>query len=150
MINTLVRKLNPAVDKKYLVLSAGVVWCGTGIMLICFAVTWLGNYSGRESAFFYMAGFLAAMPIHHFGFLRLADRNLERLLPLTEKKCIFSFITLKSYLIIIIMVTAGITLRHSGIPKQYLSVLYNGIGLGLLLSGLRYVRNFIKLVLLKN
>jgi hypothetical protein len=145
--NSLINKLNPAADKKYLILLAGVAWCGAGVMLIIFAVSWLNNYQGTGKILFYSAGFLAAMPIHHFGFLKLADRNLKRLLSLTDKKCIFSFITWKSYLIILIMVSLGITLRHSSIPKQYLSILYNGIGLGLFLSGIRYFRNSIKLML---
>jgi hypothetical protein len=145
-LKTPINKLNPAVDKKFLILLAGVVWCGVGIMLILFAVSWLSNYQGRGTFLFYLAGFLAAMPIHHFGFLKLADKNLRRLLPITEKKCIFSFITWKSYLIIIIMVSLGITLRQSKIPKEYLSVLYNGIGLGLFLSGIRYFRISLSLI----
>jgi len=146
MNDSIFRKLNPAVDKKYLILTAGIMWCGVGIMLICFAADWLSKYSGEGIFIFYLSGFIAAMPIHHFGFLRLADKNLKRLLSITEKKCIFSFITIKSYLIIIIMVAMGIALRHSRIPKQYLSILYNGIGLGLFLSGISYVRNFINLL----
>jgi hypothetical protein len=144
-----IEKLNPAVDKKILVLLAGLMWCGVGVMLICFAVTWLIHYNGENMFLFYVAGFLAAMPIHHFGFLRIADKNLNRLLPLTEKKCIFSFMTWKSYFIVLIMVSMGIGLRHSPIPKQYLSILYNGIGFALFLSGLRYFRFFIKLSITK-
>jgi hypothetical protein len=139
-------RLNPAVDKKYLILLAGFCWCGVGVMLISFAVSWLNNYQGNGRILFYLAGFLAAMPIHHFGFLKLADRNLSRLLPIKEKRCLFSFITWKSYFVIIIMVSMGIALRHSLIPKQYLSVLYNGIGLGLFLSGIRYFRVYISLI----
>ncbi len=139
-MKTLVYRLNPAVDKKFLILMAGAVWCGVGIMLISFAVSWLTNYQGKGRIFFYIAGFLAAMPIHHFGFLKLVNKNLGRLIPINEKRCLFSFITWKSYLIIFIMVSMGIALRHSPIPKQYLSVLYNGIGLGLFLSGIRYFR----------
>jgi hypothetical protein len=141
-----IRKFTPSVDKKILVLSAGLMWCGVGIMLIRFAITWLTVPEIRGSGLYYAAGFLAAMPIHHFGFLRIADKNLSRLLPLTEKKCVFSFMTWKSYIIVLIMVTMGITLRHSALPKQYLSILYNGIGLALFLSGIRYIRFFIMLL----
>jgi hypothetical protein len=143
----LLQKLNPAVDKKYLILLAGIMWCGVGIMLISFAHSWLIHYEGKGTLIFYLAGFLAAMPIHHFGFLKLADKNLNRLLSMKEKKCLFSFITWKSYLVIIVMVSMGIAFRHSKIPKQYLSILYNGIGLGLFLSGIRYCRFAIKLML---
>ena len=132
-------------DKKYLVLVAGIIWCGVGIMLMTFAETWLGRYTGKGVSLFYAAGFLAALPIHLFGFSKLADRNMARLLEINERRSIFSFITVKSYLTIIFMVALGFTLRHSSIPKQYLSVIYNGIGLGLFLSGLKYIRIFFKL-----
>jgi hypothetical protein len=143
----ILQKLNPAVEKKYLIMLAGIVWCGVGIMLISFAVSWLNKYDGKGTGWYYLAGFAAAMPIHHFGFLRLADKNIERLMAVEGKKCLFSFITWKSYLIIIIMVSMGIALRRSSLPKQYLSILYNGIGLGLFLSGTRYFRKSINLML---
>jgi len=141
-----IKKFTPSVDKKILVLLAGLMWCGVGIMLIRFSVIWLSSYTAGEQVLFYSAGFLAAMPIHHFGFLRIADKNLSRLLPLTKKKCVFSFMTWKSYLIVLVMVSMGIALRHSTIPKRYLSVLYDGIGLALFLSGIRYFRFFFKLL----
>src|SRR5665811_2306243 len=124
---------------------AGLMWCAVGVMLIRYAVSWLTVCTGREQILFYSAGFLAAMPIHHFGFLKIADKNLSRLLPLTEKRCVFSFMTWKSYIIILIMVSIGVTLRHSSIPKKDLSILYNGIGLALFLSGIRYFRFFFQL-----
>jgi hypothetical protein len=141
-----IKKFTPLVDKKILVLLAGLMWCGVGVMLIRFAVSWLATNSWKEQEVYYAIGFLAAMPIHHFGFLKIADKNLNRLLPLAEKKCIFSFMTWKSYLIVLVMVSMGIALRHSSIPKRYLSILYNGIGLALFLSGIRYFRFFFKLL----
>lgn len=144
-----IKKIDPVVDKKVLILMAGLMWCGVGVMLIRYAVSWLSLCTGKEQFFLYSAGFIAAMPIHHFGFLKIADRNLERLLPLTERKSLFSFMTIKSYLIVIVMVSMGIALRHSAIPKRYLSLLYNGIGFALFLSGIRYFRVFIQLLLSK-
>jgi len=139
-------KFKPEVDKKILVLLAGLMWCGVGIMLVTFAISWLNKYEGNGILLYYIGGFIAAMPIHHFGFLKIADKNLNRLLPMTEKKCIFSFMTWRSYIIVLIMVSMGIILRHSAIPKQYLSILYNGIGLALFLSGIRYFRFFFALL----
>ncbi|TAL80174.1 MAG: hypothetical protein EPN88_01495 [Bacteroidetes bacterium] len=140
-----IKRFTPAVDKRILVLLAGIMWCGVGILLIHYGVSWLSLCSRRELEIFYATGLLAAVPIHHFGFLKIADKNLNRLLPLTEKRCVFSFMTWKSYIIVIIMVSMGIALRHSQIPKRYLSVVYNGIGLALFLSGIRYFRFFFRL-----
>ena len=137
------------VDKRVLIFMAGLMWCGVGVMLIRYAISWLSLCNGKEQILFYSAGFLAAMPIHQFGFLKIADKNINRLLPLTEKKSPFSFMTPKSYLIVIVMVSMGIALRHSPIPKKYLSLLYNGIGLALFLSGIRYFRVFIQLAFSK-
>jgi hypothetical protein len=85
-------------------------------------------------------GFSAAIVIHLYGFSKIADKNLNRLLPMEVKKCVFSFMTWKSYLIVLFMVSLGITLRHSSLPKQYLSIVYNGIGLALFLSGTKYLK----------
>jgi hypothetical protein len=144
-----IRKFTPSADKRVLVLMAGAMWCGVGILLVHFALSWIAVTKGTEKILLYAAGFLAAMPIHHFGFLKVADKNLRRLLPLSVKRCVFSFMTWKSYILVAFMMTLGITLRHSSIPKPYLSVLYNGIGLALFLSGIRYFRFFFKLILSK-
>jgi hypothetical protein len=141
-----IKKITLAVDKSILVLMAGIMWCGVGLLLVSYAVRWLSACNSREQFLFYFAGFLAAMPIHHFGFLKIADKNLNRILPVTGKKSPFSFMTWKSYIIVVIMVSMGIALRHSSIPKPYLSILYNGIGIALFLSGIRYFRFFVKLL----
>jgi hypothetical protein len=135
-----IKKLTPAADKRVLILLAGLMWCGVGVMLVHFAVIWLSSCTVKQQIFYYITGFLVAMPIHHFGFLKIADKNINRLLPVTEKKCIFSFMTWKSYVIVLVMVSMGLALRHSSLPKRYLSVLYNGIGLALFLSGIRYLK----------
>jgi hypothetical protein len=132
-------KLNPAIPRRILYAIAGIMWCCVGIMLVTMAVHWLYNYHGN-AWLFAGTGVITALIVHHFGFLKIVNKNLVRIAQLSDKPCAFSFISWKSYLIIIIMVTLGITLRHSSIPKQYLSVIYIGIGLALFLSSIRYFR----------
>lgn len=139
-MNAIIEKLKPGVKKPYLLLLSGAMWLGVGTMLNSFAIHWLIAY-GKGMAFLFAGiGFIAALIIHHYGFLKLADKNLGRISYLNDKPCVFSFMSWKSYLIVIVMVTMGITLRHSSIPKQYLSMLYIGIGLALFLSSIRYFR----------
>ena len=113
-------------------------------MLLTFAYSWLELESRTKIIFISEIGIVLALLIHHFGFLRIVNKNLKRLLPIEGKRSVFTFITWKSYLIIVVMVTMGATLRRSAIPKQYLAVLYIGIGLALILSSVRYIRFFIK------
>jgi len=134
---------NPAVTKRVLLFLAGFVWLCVGTMLLVFAYSWLQDAPGTILFMFFGFGVVMALLVHHFGFLRIVDKNIERILPMVEKKCLFSFITWKSYMIIIVMVTMGTLLRHSIFPQQYLAILYTGIGLALILSSLRYIRVFI-------
>lgn len=137
-------KYKPAVSKNVLIFIAGLAWIFVGIMLLYLAHSWLINASDINIYLFASAGILLALAIHHFGFLKIVDKNLDRILPLDEKKCLFSFITWKSYLLIVIMVAFGIILRHLSISKQYLAIVYIGIGSALILSSVRYIRIFFK------
>ena len=132
--------MTPAVDKRVLLFMAGLVWVGVGLMLLRLAWIWL-SAPGIQGVWAYAgAGIAAALVIHHFGFLKIVDKNLGRILPMDGKRCIFSFMSWKSYIMVAVMVAMGALLRHSSIPKSWLSVLYIGIGLSLMLSSIRYLR----------
>ena len=130
--------------KVVLLFLAGGLWVCVGTMLLFWAVSWLLEAANVNRYVFAGAGVVLALFVHHFGFLKIVDKNIARILPENEKRCIFSFMPWKSYLIIPVMITMGTILRHSAIPKQYVAILYTGIGLALILSSVRYVRVFLK------
>ena len=134
-------KYKPAVGRTFLLFLAGIVWACVGIMLILLAFSWLSAADGNIYIYA-AAGISLALLVHHFGFLKIVDKNLRRILQMKGKSCFFAFIPWKSYLIIFIMVMMGALLRHSVIPKKDLAILYIGIGLALLLSSVRYIRIF--------
>ena len=134
-------KLNPAVGKPVLKLLAGSLWLGTGIMLSILGIKWILESVHEYSVYFGIAGLAASLVIHYFGFSKIVDKNIYRINLLEKKYCLFGFMTWKSYLIILVMMTLGITLRHSSIPREWLSIVYIGIGTALILSSLRYFRD---------
>jgi len=135
-----VAKIKPAVNKEILLFLAGFMWFGVGTMLLWMSFLWLKAFQIHGSVFFCAVGIVVAMIVHHLGFLKIVDKNLGRILPMEGTRCIFSFITWKSYIIVAVMIAMGTLLRHSPIPKPYLSILYIGIGLALVLSSVRYLR----------
>jgi hypothetical protein len=139
-MNRNIDKFKPAVDKRALLFLAGCMWLGAGIMLLSLSYSWLKAFHVHNAFLFGGIGVALALVVHHFGFLKIVDKNLGRILPMEGKKCVFSFLTWKSYLILTIMIALGALLRHSPIPKHYLSILYIGIGLALILSSVRYLR----------
>ncbi len=139
-MNSRITNIKPAVNKEVLLFLAGFVWFGVGAMLLLLSFFWLNAFQVHGSVLFCAIGVAIAIVVHHFGFLKIVDKNLGRILPMEGTKCIFSFITWKSYVIVAVMVAMGTLLRHSPIPKPYLSMLYIGIGLALILSSVRYLK----------
>ncbi len=127
-----------------LLLIAGLIWIAVGSMLLGFSYFWLRDAGNKIVVWTAGSGIILSLFIHHFGFLRVVDKNLGRILPMQGKRCVFSFMTWKSYILVLVMVATGILLRLSPISRTYLSVLYIGIGTALILSSIRYLRFLIK------
>ena len=135
-----IKKYNPAVRKEYLLLPAGFAWFGVGVMLCTLAFRWL--QSETHPVIFAVAGISAGILISLFGFGKIARKNIERIEALPGERCFFSFMTLKSYLLVLVMMSFGIALRHSSLPKSFLSVIYIAIGLALAISSIMYFKSY--------
>lgn len=133
----------PVITNRVLLLFAGIVWECVGILLLYLAYSWLSVTPAINIYLFASAGVVLALLVHHFGFLKIVDKNLQRIIQMDEKKNLFSFMPWKSYLLVVIMITMGAVLRHSVVPKHYLAIVYIGIGLALILSSVRYIRIFV-------
>ncbi|MHA1303961.1 MAG: hypothetical protein ACTSQE_07050 [Candidatus Heimdallarchaeaceae archaeon] len=141
---TVFERCEPAVPKFMHYLLAGVMWLGVGIMLSNYAVQWLVMAENEPVWIYSISGMIAALVIYLFGFSKIAKKNVERILPKNDKFCVFGFISWKSYLTIGFMISLGILLRMSPIPKHYLAVLYSGLGGGLGLSSFVYFGELVK------
>jgi hypothetical protein len=138
----LLAKLNPALPKEWLLLVAGGIWTGVGILLLNYAVTWLTHPLTTVTALLGLLGAILSIAANYFQFSKLAHKNIERILSYNEKACLFAFQAWKGYVIIAVMVTGGILLRSSAIPKPALAVVYAAIGGALLQASLHYYSRF--------
>ena len=136
-----IHDLKPAVTQKALVLIAGLVWTGVGILLSTMAVVWLAAAPRSQGVLLGTVGVLLAVVAWRFGFSRLSRANVDRIERSPARACAFSFQAWKSYLIMGSMIALGIVLRHSAIPKPWLAVVYSTIGGALLLASLDYYRH---------
>ena len=140
-MTSLINKFNPAVRKPVLVLISGIVWLGTGIMLVSLAYGWLYDYDGKYVYLYALAGLAASIIISRFGFNKIVDKNLKRIKAIKGLYCAFGFMPWKSYFLIMIMMTMGLLLKKSALPKEYLAILYISIGMALALSSIRYFKS---------
>jgi hypothetical protein len=132
----------PAVRKNILYFLAGSMWTAAGFMLMSFSIRWSHLVKYSHLAALFTAGVLGGLIIHRFGFIKVAEKNINRLTALKDKPCIFSFMSWKSYLMVGVMMTMGFLIRHSGLSKEFLVPLYTAIGTALILSSTRYYRSF--------
>lgn len=138
------QRFKPAAPKFLLMLISGTMWFGVGIFLNTYAYSWLNREFQIFHLFFIGSGIFLAITIHRFGFSKIAQKNIFRISLLPDKPCVFSFMAWKSYFLVLIMIGFGITLRLSPIPKNYLAIVYIGIGLALIFSSLKYFQSALK------
>ena len=140
---SLTSKFNPAVPRHYLFAIAGVLWTIAGVLLCVRGEIWLEVFPmGTEFA---VETISIALSIagYFFFFVKVVQKNIERIGRLPERACFFAFTAWHGYIMIALMMTIGISLRNASIPKYYLSVPYTAMGGILLIGSLRFYRRFL-------
>ena len=134
----------PAAKRNTLALIAGIVWSLTGLFLSTIAATWLADSSTQYVATAAIAGVGTGWLIYYFKFGKLATENIRRIYaqsPGQDKVCVFAFQNMRSYFLVLVMMSMGYIVRHSGVPKPYLSPFYLAIGIAMILSSFSYYRH---------
>ena len=94
----LLARLDPAVEKHWLLLLAGALWTAFGVMLGAFAVGWLEAVEPGVATPLAVAGLVAALLIYRFGFSRLAVRNIVRIASAVPDRVCVELKSLKLYI----------------------------------------------------
>lgn len=138
--------LKPAVPKFILFLISGLMWSGVGFFLNSYAVRWINDDIEVNIIMIIGLGILMALIIHRFGFNKIVLKNSNRISQMNEFPCIFSFMAWKSYLLVFVMISLGLTLRLSSIPRSYLAIIYIAIGCALIISSIKYYLLMLKYI----
>ncbi len=136
----------PAVPKCWLFAVSGVMWSAVGLMMCASGVGWLVPEGIVRGVGFELVGLVLAVMAVRWGFGSIAKKNILRLRGLPDRGCFFAFQAWKGYLIIMVMITLGVTLRHSAIPTFLLSIIYTAIGGALFLGSFYYYRHLVRLM----
>ena len=142
-LSALLTKYNPAVTNRWHISLAGVTWGLVGLLLCRYSYGWLSPLQINRALLFGSIGVFIAAVVYWYGMSKIARKNLSRLQAIQGKACIFGFLTWRSYANIALMVTLGVTLRHSAVPKDYLSLVYTSMGGGLLMGSFQYYKSLV-------
>lgn len=134
-----VESIKPQLPKRYLLFLAALVWTFAGSMLLFKGLTFLRtvkNFQWLIVLISIIGGFLFYIIL----FSKISLKHTRRIFNLkNDYPCLFSFFSIKSYVLMTIMITSGIFLRKSGIISMgYLSVVYLTMGIPLFLSAFRF------------
>jgi hypothetical protein len=135
----LIDSITPRISRRYLLFVAAFIWTMAGGILL-----FRGMLMFRNTRLYYwprliMSG-LGGIVFYLILFSRISRKHTVRILNLPyERPCLFSFFNLRSYILMSVMITAGITLRKTGlISPVYLSVVYVTMGIPLFISAFRF------------
>ncbi len=131
--------LKPGVPRRALLFIAGAVWLLAGGMLL--RRGGMALLQNRDYPLWTLAGsLLAGALFYRFVFDKISKKHSSRILKMEEERpCLFSFFNFRSYLMMALMISLGITLRKTGIlTAKHLAPLYITMGIPLAVSALRF------------
>jgi hypothetical protein len=132
----------PAIPRRWLLVIAGGIWSLVAIVLFRRALGWVSGFDLSLSLPMELAGLALAAIGYRFGFSAVVEKNIVRIQGLPERACAFAFTPWRGYGMIGLMVTAGLLLRGSDLPKYLLSIPYTAMGGSLVLGSVRLLRQF--------
>lgn len=140
--NDIVRRLIPTVRRHYLFAFTGALWTIAGGILCVRGAVWLRLLSPAGGIIVGALSLLVAITGYVFGFSKVVQKNIDRIRHMPERANIFAFTPVRGYVVIALMITIGITLRNSAIPKYYLTLPYDVMGGVLLIGSIQFYRQF--------
>ena len=131
MLKKILVRLKPGVPQRVHIVLAAVLWTGIGIMLMVRGGIWLIG-AGRV---WLVLPALVLGTIKSMLFLdRTAKRSLDRILRLADGTCLGAVYSVKTWMLVVVMMAAGYGLRHSSLPGYLLGLLYVTIGWAIFMS----------------
>ncbi len=143
----MIQRFNPAVPRHFLYGISGLLWTLAGGILCVRGAIWLGGFPILGIASLEAIALALGGAGYVFLFAGIVRKNIARIGRLPDRACVFAFTAPRGYVMIAVMMTAGISLRGSSIPMYYLSLPYTAMG-GMLLSGsVVFYREFLRVAL---
>lgn len=129
------------VNRKVLLITAGIVWMAAGANILRIGiVTWLTDsqywlFKIGEATVVFLLFFLLVFKKLYYKHTKCIEQKKK------EKNCPFSFFDVKGWIVMVFMITFGITIRSFHLlPDAFISVFYTGLSLALMSTGVLFIR----------
>lgn len=129
-------------ERRYLYLAAALIWGLPGVVVTAKGVT---AYMEQPLSKVWWLLLITAGVMLMFGFMfrSIVDRYTRRIASLERTLTLWHTFPLRGWLLILFMMGLGVTLRFvPNIPSEFVASFYSGLGPMLILSGVRFGRNY--------
>ena len=126
-------------NKKYLYISAALIW---GIPGIIIAIKGIKAYciQPSENLWWLLMITVAVLTAFFFMFRRIVDRYCDRIAALPDKVSIWQTFPTRGWILLVFMMSLGISVKHiPGVPSAFIASFYSGLGPMLLVSSFRFI-----------
>lgn len=138
-----IARFKPAVRRNTLLLSSACLWTIIGLLLLA-----KGGYRWMHLAdrqpLIVIAGIVVGSVKSFYILDRAARSGIERILKKADGTCLGAVYSIKTWLLVLCMMSLGVILRDSAIPVQFLCFCYLTIGWALLFSSRLAWREWLK------
>lgn len=124
-------RFKPGAPRQIHLILAALLWTTVGLGLQLRGILWLVE-SG--SLFFFLPALLLGTLKSLFILDKSAKKSIDRILRLADGSCLGAVYSVKTWLLVLAMMSFGYLLRNSGVSVAILGVLYVIIGWSLFFS----------------
>lgn len=128
------------VNKQTLLFIAGCVWAIAGANILRIGIM---SWQSDAQDWFFRIGEATIIFLLFFNlvFKRLFHKYSLRISQKEGKHCPFSFFDAKGWILMIFMITFGVTIRTFHLlPNSFISVFYTGLSTALIITGTMFIR----------
>lgn len=128
----------------WLIGLSSLLWALPAYVLIRHATAWMAHLSGASIFIAVVGGLAAVGVIYTFWFKRIVSGNIARIRLLPSPAGLWQVSSVRGYLVVLFMISAGIALRSSDIPRLWLAGPYALMGGCLMLGSLETMVTFLR------
>ncbi len=126
-----IKILKPGVSRSVHLFAAPFLWTSIGTLLMVRGFNWIGSGIPR---WLVLLGLVLGTVKSLLVLDKTAKKSLQRIMQLDDNTCIGAVYSWKTWLLVVLMMTFGITMRRLTDPGMVIGTLYMAIGWALFLS----------------
>jgi len=134
---SVLQTIKPSAPARWHLFMAAAMWSAVGAGLLFAGEWWLCQLRYPTVCLLSGIGLVLGLLKARFALEKMALRTINRIETRGDGRCIGGFLSIRSWVFVIVMMVLGRALRASTTPRTILGFLYVAVGLALLIASRR-------------